>query len=377
MFEVTMLPANEGDCLLIRYGDPDAPHRVLIDAGRKATFAELLDLLPEDERALELFVITHVDRDHIEGALEVLGRQDAGFSFQDVWFNGYQHLDWQGDLEVFGAAQGEKVTKLLRKHDLPWNKAFGGGPVRLEDGAPVVRTLPGGLRITLLSPGAEQLLALKPQWEAECLKAGLAVDSQPDPEPPEAPAIDGALEAFGGTLEDLADTATSDDTAAPNGSSIAFLAEYDGQCAFFGADAHPVVLIKSLRALGRPLPLACGLVKAPHHGSKANLSRALLEVLTSEHFFISTSGAYFNHPDKVAIARIVTSATPGAKTLHFNYRQDQTRLWDESQSWMRQYRYRCAFPASDDEALVLELSGPGEIPGRRSTPPVHGGRGAP
>ena len=357
MFEVTMLPASEGDSLLIRYGDPNRPRRVLIDAGRKATFKRLLEFLPEDERHLELFVISHIDRDHIEGALDVLGREKAEFTFADIWFNAYRHLDWHPESEEFGAVQGEKLTTLIVDRKMPWNKAFDGGPVRLDGDRPVVRTLEGGLKITLLSPNAAKLAKLEPQWKEECRRAGLDPRNEMPAEDAHAedPSWEHGIESFGGTLEDLANETTSEDSAAPNGSSIAFLAEYDGKTAFFGADAHPSLLAASLDLLGRPLPLPCDLIKIPHHGSQANTTRALLGRLKGERFMISTNGTYFGHPDDVAIARILTSPTEGRKTLFFNYDQDKTRPWRESATQRKTYRYDCIYPDDDGRPITVAV----------------------
>jgi beta-lactamase superfamily II metal-dependent hydrolase len=72
------------------------------------------------------------------------------------------------------------------------------------------------------------------------------------------------------------------DTTEANGSSIAFLAEYDGRSALFTGDAHAPVLETSIRTLlrnrGRD-KLTVGAFKLPHHGSKYNVSPALLGLL--------------------------------------------------------------------------------------------------
>lgn len=356
MFDVMMMPASEGDALLIRYGDADAPRSVLIDAGRKATYRHILELIPEEDRHLELFVISHVDRDHIEGALSILGEQGNGFSFDDIWFNGYEHLVWEDEIEQFGAEQGEELTKHIKRRGLPWNRAFGGGPVRLDDDAPVVRTLPGGLTITLLSPDSSKLAKLAPKWRDECARAGIVPGSEiAEDAPSEEPGSESSLEMFGGSLLDLAETPTAVDTAAPNGSSIAFLAEYGGKRVLFGADAHPELLARSIGLLGQPLPIACDLVKVPHHGSKANTTIALLEHVESDHYFVSTNGNYFKHPDCATIARIVTRPGANVRTIYFNYVQDYTRVWDEDEASKAQYGYRCVFPESPNIPVTLSL----------------------
>lgn len=355
MFEVTMLAAAEGDALVVRYGPEDSPHQVLIDAGRTATYARLLDFLPEGSRHIELFVVTHVDRDHIEGALKVLGDEANGFTFDDVWFNAYRHLDWDSPEEDFGARQGEALTGLIGSRRLPWNRAFGGGPVRLDAGEPVTRVLKGGLAVTLLSPDAGRLEALKPRWERECRRAGLDPSTGSDDLELDDQDSEGAVEAFGGSLGSLADTSTREDAAAPNGTSIAFLVEYDGVRALFASDAHPSLLCMSLDRLGVPLPLRCDLVKVPHHGSQANVTRSLLGRLDSQRFLISTNGDFFGHPDDVAIARIVT--TPGAdwRTLYFNYRRASTAAWDRSEEDKRDYGFRCVFPKREGDPVTVRL----------------------
>ncbi len=77
MLAIEALPAERGDCLLIEYGEDAAdPHRILIDCGPKLTYPRLkarIEAIPKGKRHFELFVVTHVDDDHIGGALEFLG----------------------------------------------------------------------------------------------------------------------------------------------------------------------------------------------------------------------------------------------------------------------------------------------------------------
>lgn len=349
MLALTMLPANEGDGLLLSYGDPARPRRVLVDLGRGATYPKLLNLLGPDERHFELFVISHVDRDHIEGALALLADNEAGFSFGDIWFNGYAHLDWQPGVERFGAAQGERLTELIRDRNLPWNEAFGGGPVRVEAGGSVTRHLPGGLVLHILSPDAAKLAALEPVWEKECRAAGIQPGAAAEERPPALP----SYEQFGGSLEELAELATPEDRAPANGSSIALLVEYAGRKILLAADAHPSLLTEGLKAMGGGTPVALDLMKVSHHGSRANTTLALLAELSCRNFLLSTSGAYFNHPDREAIARLLVTDRNAEKKLHFNYRQPKTTSWDESASQKRLYAYSCHYPAEGEPLTII------------------------
>jgi len=79
MFRIEMLPAQQGDALWIEYGDPTSPHRVLIDAGTPPTYQVVRDRirqLPEGARDIELFIVTHIDTDHIGGAIDITDRRE-------------------------------------------------------------------------------------------------------------------------------------------------------------------------------------------------------------------------------------------------------------------------------------------------------------
>lgn len=354
MFDIEMLPAREGDCLWIRYGDPDRPHQLLIDGGRKATYRDikgrLMDL-PEDQRQFELFVITHVDRDHIEGALELLEDADLELSFKQVWFNGYDHLTG-AELETFGALQGERLTAALLRRKERWNQAFGAGPVKVPDDGvlPTVR-LAGGMTLTLLSPDAEKLAKLAPQWMKECEAAGL----QPGVKARRIE-IEG-LETLGGLpdVEKLAARPLKPDTTLPNGSSIALLADYDDIRVLLAADAHVDRMTASLRALvGDGERLRLDAFKLSHHGSSGNLSLEMLELLDCPRYLISTNSSYFKHPTAEAIARLLKFGGPG-KTLYFNYLSDYTSLWDD-EGLKAQYDYTARYPGENEEDGTLRVS---------------------
>src|ERR1700735_2728750 len=175
MFEIEMLPAREGDCLWLRYGDSKNIKQILIDGGRAATakiVKKRLAALPLKAREFELLIITHVDRDHIEGILNIIEDPRSGVKFKDIWFNGYHHLH-DGKIETFGPAQGERLSRALIKKRLPWNKRLRGNAVRVRGNRiPKIR-IAGGLTLSLLSPDAQKLKDLIPEWEKESKQAGL------------------------------------------------------------------------------------------------------------------------------------------------------------------------------------------------------------
>ncbi|MCU6502431.1 MBL fold metallo-hydrolase [Rugamonas sp. A1-17] len=327
VFRIHSLYAGHGDCLWIEYGDAESPHRVVVDCGTAGTYAALkkvIDSVQGMPGQNELLVITHVDADHIAGALPLLADPKNAKLFKDVWFNGRSHLEPSGGLEPFGAAQGESLSRSLLDNGLPWNSAYGFRSISLEeDGRPKRLNLPGGAVVTILSPSWAKLRAMKYKWDSEVKAAGLdSIADAPEPQP-----IPPGFEAFGFDVDALADFAFDEDGAEANGSSIALLLEYGGKSMLLGADAHPSVLVGALQQIAGEAGLTVDLLKVPHHGSQRNTSKALLDVVRCKVALFSSNGAYYRHPDKEAVARVIKYSPPGVH-LAFNCRTKFNEMWD-------------------------------------------------
>lgn len=330
VFRIHALYAGHGDCLWIEYGDSTSPHRIIVDCGTAGTYKRLnavLEAVRHMQGDNELLVITHVDADHIAGALPLLTAPENSKLFKDVWFNGRAHLDPAKRYEHFGAVQGEAVTQSLLEHDYPWNSAYGFNSISLEeDGSPKKLNLPGGAVLTILSPTWGKLRAMQSKWDKEVKDAGLD-PLVPAPEPKPIPA---GFEPFGINLDALADFPFAEDDTAPNGSSIAFLLEYEGKKMLLGADAHPSVLVDAVKILNGGKPLEVDLLKVPHHGSKNNTSKDLLDVVRCRTALFSSNGAYYKHPDKEGVARVIKHSPKGVK-LVFNCKSEFNDMWDSNE----------------------------------------------
>ncbi len=358
MFRIEMLPAANGDALLVHYGDEAQPKRILIDAGTPGSYPAVRDRLLELKAAneplrLELLVITHVDDDHIGGVLALLEKKEIDLKFGDIWFNGFGHLGDE-DIQEFGPVQGERLTTRLIDDALPWNEAANSRSFRVRDDQDLpVFTLPGGMKLTLLSPDAAKLRIMRDKWEevieAEGLVPNAETDSGFDAED------DPDIEPFGAIdLDALSAEDFHEDRAPANGSSIAFLAEFDEKCVLFAADAHPGRLIKSIDAFsGVGQPLKLDLCKLSHHGSDHNTSPALIDRLDCTRFLVSSSGARFKHPHRAAMARVIKRGSPG-KELSFNYRSDFTEIWDDD-DLRAEGNYTTVYPADGEEGVVVDV----------------------
>jgi hypothetical protein len=354
MLKMEMLLAGHGDCLWIEYGDSRATRRVLVDGGAIGTYKRALQprlrALPEMDRCFELLVVTHIDADHITGVLELLEDKDTGFRAKDIWFNGYRHLPDENP-STLGPVQGERLTDLLVKPGMTWNGKFDRAAVAVPDEGALPRfELEGGLVLTLLSPTLAKLAELKPAWEKEVRKAGL----DPNVKRPEEVESPEGFALLGGApdVDALAQEPFAEDDAEANGSSIAVLAEFEGRRLLLTGDAHPGVLAAGIKRLVENGKLAIDVCKLPHHGSKANVSRPLLDMLDCKRYLFSTNGAYFKHPDLQAVARVIKWGGPQPE-LSFNYRTKFNQAWD-SKPLRQRYGYTTVFPASDEEHMSFE-----------------------
>lgn len=362
---IEMLPALHGDCLLVEWGDGRRTRRLLIDGGPIGAYSNLktrLEALPEGDHRLELVVLTHVDTDHIDGLVRLFANpQPWPFVVKEVWFNGWRHLEQARGL--LGGKQGEYFSALLDRRLAAgtWNAAFGGGPVVVPDrGALPVHELPGGMRLTLLSPTPAKLAAMRQAWEkdiGDAIEPGdldaawQLLSGQKRYLPPEG------LLGTTPELEALLERQSRPDNAKANGSSIAFLAECAGKSCLFLADAHPDAVCASLERLlaERGLErLAVDAVKVAHHGSKGNTTDALMALIESPRFLFSSNGAQFGHPDREAVQRVIARSTHPQPRLCFNYVSDYNREW-RSTKRQRELDYRTTYPRSADKPLVIRL----------------------
>jgi beta-lactamase superfamily II metal-dependent hydrolase len=340
---IEVLPAARGDCLLVECHRAGRPWRLLIDGGLPECWPMVrarLEQLPPGERHLDLVVVTHIDADHIGGLLPLFS-SGLATSIGDVWFNGLPQLpDDRGATR--SVAQGENLVRLLSAAGTaappPWNEAFGRTAVMTGDpGAVLPVQRAGWPAITLLSPTTQRLVRLRTVWQREMdgVRRGEAAEA---PKPP-------TLRADLVDLEAMAATTTPKDSSAANGSSIGFLLEHDGASCLFAADAFSSVLGAALTTLanqrgGRPIDI--DVFKLPHHASHGNVTPALLQLVPARHYVVSTNGDRFDHPDDIALARVVTSG-PAGLTLWFNYETPATKRWGDPALTSR-YGFHARYP---------------------------------
>ncbi|MEM7659992.1 MAG: hypothetical protein AAF399_28030, partial [Bacteroidota bacterium] len=282
---VYALPADYGDAILLEFlGTDEKSHFIWVDGGLVRSYEEhlkpLLQTFPEQEASIDLMVISHIDQDHIGGILGMAGDEEFKKDFiQQFWFNSGQMLaahfgspateNRSTNLRASAAnrsiRQGDKLETWLSLHGGWFNHLIHAGQQFELYGA----------NIAVLSPGQAELQALHLHWQTEMHTNRNLAEPQHD---------------YDHSIQALSELPEVEDDAIPNGSSIAFLIEVRGKIGMLLGDAHPQVIVNSLRQLGYSAkqPLLLNWVKLSHHGSKYSLSKELLEMIRCQHYLIST-----------------------------------------------------------------------------------------
>jgi len=356
---VELLPARQGDAVVLEWGPGEKRRRMLVDGGPAIAYEQvsgrLADLCGDDP--LELLVLTHIDGDHIEGFVLLTNDSALGVGIEEIWFNGPAQL---GEL---GVAQGEFLGAIIQTRGIGWNTRFGHRAVApADDGELPMRELPGGLRLTVLGPSRSQLLRLRDKWVVEAAAAGLAFGSVEDAlrvlrgRSRLVPAQTYLSRAPAPNITKLANAVVSKDTALANSTSIVLLAEYGDARVLLAGDATPDALLPAVRRLliDRGLDrLPLSAFKLPHHGSARNVTTELVRLLPAERYLFSSDGSYFSHPDDSAVARVIEHGPPGAE-LVFNYANPRTLGWDDNRLIDR-YGYRLRYPDTADGGVATTL----------------------
>ena len=389
-------PAKNCDCFLISFGETEEEKKhLLIDCGYVDTFQKYLkdDLIKigKSGGTLEKLILTHIDADHIQGAIRLLKDNNAErfITIKEVWHNTYRHLIEQKETEIdikqerilqqiirrgylqneskqgeqgISAEQGTTVGTLLLQGKYSWNSDFNNQAVCIAQRTKVA--LNADANICLLSPDKQKLGKLKNLWSDELKRYDANFHSGNSQlyddafemllswEKEKAKIAPKQISATKETLEELLKTPFDEDDTARNGSSIAFVLQVQNKKMLFLADAHPGLVVQSLKTYQNEGTIIFDLIKVAHHGSFGNISRELLNKIDSERYLISTNGQRNNHPDKETIAHIIARKADFHRKLYFNYITANSKYFDRK-DWMEEYNYSIHY--LDQQPYTLKL----------------------
>lgn len=395
--KVEVFPAAEGDCFLISSKNST----ILIDAGVYSTYHDFLKprlkALSQSQGKLDLLVVTHIDRDHIEGVIELLKENGNSLNpsiipIDQVWHNSYRHLQFtkQGHIGIteteilkslitagklsrhsndeskdISAKQGSTLAALLLSGGYSWNDSFHGEAINsdLQSNIPFTN-----FTIRLLSPNSEKLSALSNTWKRELKKLKYNFSFTSDA------LFDDALEfslLMKGeettehniksiskrtiTFEDLVSVDDITDRSVTNGSSIAFILNIEGRNLLFLGDSHPDLIADQLQKITdeQGVPLHFDLVKISHHGSSKNTNTRLLDLIICTNYIISTDGTKHGHPDLSTLAKVINQSSSEKVYIYCNYHTENADYFTKS-SIKPDCNYSFIFPNTYNN-LIIEL----------------------
>lgn len=364
MIKIKSFEAGKGDAFLLSFGkDEKTQKHIMIDMGFGTTYSTKIknEFSKLKRKEIDLLVITHIDADHINGALTFIkenGRDHKVVKVNEVWHNSYRHLQFSkekksnisieettilnsmiqqnipkseetgyGDISSY--EQGSSLARHLFEYKYNWNTQFNNKTILVE--SDIVSKQIGDINIILLSPNEDKLNELAEDWldELEDKKYNFTISDESifddafefyNMHQIEYDSSYSSISASDQLDFDELSKVESKDKSPTNGSSIAFIIEYNNKKLLFLGDAHEDIIYEKLNKLkDNGYDLYFDLVKLSHHGSNENISNRLLSIIESKRFLISTEGIYYKHPHIEAISKIVMKKTSYCKKIIFNY----------------------------------------------------------
>ena len=354
MCVIHFIKAMSGDSFLIELGDG---HCVLVDCGYKSTYERelkpLLQKLHNEGCRVDLLVISHMDEDHIGGAIALIedngdSRNPNVIAIDNIWFNGIfdvcrnydflcSHLveklsekDYKKKefllscfLRLIGVGEGfisakhaESFEALCRSYDYNLNNESANGLIMVGNNMKI-----GRWNISVLSPGKNEIDCFA-KWINKNLISCIGRDYKLERDDfvsfiekmvvATAKDEDGAcgreyISANKTDIKSWIGTSNLSQMNETNRMSIVLEIESDSVSMLFTGDSESEDWIERAKT-------KYDVIKLSHHGStKPNI--ALLQNISAEKVLISTNGKR-NHPENELLARLFIK---GIRDVYFNY----------------------------------------------------------
>jgi len=326
-YEIDYIPVGEGeksgDCIAMRFWDPQigisSQKVVIIDGGFKDS-AEIL--IPHvnvfyGTNKVDIVISTHPDMDHTSGLCTILNDMEVS--------NLIMHRPWQHVSDIKREFVDGRVTISGVKKDLEESLVYASEleDIAIKKGIPIYEPFTGmkafGEIFHVLGPTEEYYKFLLPHFKGT-------------PEPVSSIGLLGMVRKAGESIsrkvQDFLHTNHLDDedsTSPENNSSTIILVQIDGNKILFTGDAGKRAIENAISyAQSKGILLNdLTLLDVPHHGSKRNLGKTMMEHIYAQHAYISAPANSDKHPSAKVTNHLIkkgikTFATQGRHIYHFH-----------------------------------------------------------
>ena len=384
--QVKSFPASYGDSFLVTIKYENKKYNILIDCGLQCTYTDYIKSELANINSIDLLVLTHIDDDHINGAIELFKDDEtlSKINIKNIWFNDlYKILKTthitksieQGEsdeivnkTEILDEEVGFKSAKQLSNYIIEkgylniWNKDQ--GIIQCEDKLyKELYPINSDIKFILLSPTSMRIKELLNEWIDYCniditkvekdnryLESFYNYFKNCDKF---AEIFDEDCSSKSIDLEKLSELEFNKNSVS-NNSSIAFIIEIkDKKMLFLGdsnADDIKNSISKYMEEKGL-MEIKFDLVKVSHHGSKNNTTKEFFDMFYSDKYLISTNGMRDNHPDLECLSKIIVKQTK-FKNIIFNYNRNDLRNELDSNKLKEKYKYDLTMPIDSEKNMI-------------------------
>jgi hypothetical protein len=378
--KLTLFQSDQGDCLLVTSSDGKT---LLVDGGMRSSYTEHVAPQLAKLKKLDLVCVSHIDRDHISGVLQMLDDEVVWrvHDFQvksgntkhkkpsvvrppaiaKIWHNGFSEQVSQNtgpiagtlaalsnilaasdavDLRRVADEQRELATSIPEAIQLsrrigdgqlgiPLNPERNGALMVAGDGGTIKL---GKLKISVIGPFEADLKKLRTEWnkwlrdKKEELKR-LQQRARADEERLGTD-LDRLLGDLALAARELGDRKK---VTTPNLASLMLYVEENGRSLILTGDGHWQDIDRGLADLGKvdgKGKLHVDVLKVQHHGSEHNITEEFCERITANDYVFCGNGAHEN-PDLDAVQALVAGRRKAAAQ---NGIPKKFKLWFNSSS---------------------------------------------
>ncbi len=340
---------------------------MLVDGGMRASYTEhvapTLGELREQGKNLDVVCVSHIDRDHVYGILQMMEdlvawrvhdyqvnhgnarhrepRSKRPPEVSRIWHNAFHEIVGEnsgqiGDMlaataTILYGSESEKIRERAEsQHELTasvgdaieLSHRIGGEQLRIPLNPeydnklmlvkkPQPRLAIGEMSATVLGPSKADLRKLRDEWNEwlEDNERELRRIRDRVREVEAQLAGDEIARVIQPALVQTEELGRRERVTTPNLASLMLLVEEDEKSILLTGDGHHLDILKGLkhhRKLDRHGRIHVDVLKVQHHGSEHNIDEAFCDAVTADHYIFCGNGAHHN-PDARVVKLIVES----------------------------------------------------------------------